>query len=259
MKRITASSLGLGMIFLLSACISACQSGIADGLYGPVEARKYLTGQFDPERHPDFVELKSLGIRTDGRKHYLRKDAALSLKKMMDAFRGKHPRIRFWVQSSTRNFSRQKAIWEEKWNGRRPVSGKTLDANMSPLKKALLILRYSSMPGTSRHHWGTDFDINELSNSYYKKGDGGVLYDWLRANAGTFGFCQPYTEGRKEGYEEERWHWSYHPLSGAFLSDWNALFGAGTAELARTVKFEGSAAALRLAGKYVNAVNSNCK
>nr|MCU0368233.1 D-alanyl-D-alanine carboxypeptidase family protein [Cyclobacteriaceae bacterium] len=37
------------------------------------------------------------------------------------------------------------------------------------------------------------------------------------------GFCQPYTSksGGRTGYEEEKWHWSYLPLSGEFLKQYN--------------------------------------
>ena len=34
------------------------------------------------------------------------------------------------------------------------------------------IMKYSSMPSTSRHHWGTDIDLNSLENSYFEKGEG---------------------------------------------------------------------------------------
>ncbi|MBK8672515.1 MAG: D-alanyl-D-alanine carboxypeptidase family protein [Bacteroidetes bacterium] len=28
------------------------------------------------------------------------------------------------------------------------------------------------MPGSSRHHWGTEVDINALSNAYFSTGEG---------------------------------------------------------------------------------------
>ena len=33
---------------------------------------------------------------------------------------------------------------------------------MAPFERALDLLRYSSMPGSSRHHWGTDVDVHSL-------------------------------------------------------------------------------------------------
>ena len=79
------------------------------------------------------------------------------------------------------------------------------------------------MPSTSRHHWGTDLDLNSLENSFFERGDGLRIYQWLKTHAAEYGFCQPYTSktsGRK-GYEEEKWHWSYVPLSGQFLEEYN--------------------------------------
>ena len=72
------------------------------------------------------------------------------------------------------------------------------------------------MPGTSRHHWGTDIDINSLEDSYFLSGQGKKEYEWLTKNAARFGFQQPYTPKDKErptGYEEEKWHWTYKPIS----------------------------------------------
>ena len=65
--------------------------------------------------------------------------------------------------SSWRSFERQLAIWNGKWRGERPL----LDADNQPLDALQLddmerlhaILRWSALPGTSRHHWGTDLDI----------------------------------------------------------------------------------------------------
>lgn len=121
------------------------------------------------------------------------------------------------VISGGRNFNMQKAIWEKKWNARRP--------NFKTDKEtALDILKYSSIPGTSRHHWGTDLDINSLKPSYFASGKGKKEYDWLQKNAGSFGFCQTYdnkaSTGRT-GYSEEKWHYSYMPISSVILNQYN--------------------------------------
>ncbi len=121
------------------------------------------------------------------------------------------------VISGGRNFNMQKAIWEKKWNAGRP--------NFKTDKEtALDILKYSSIPGTSRHHWGTDLDINSLEPSYFASGKGKKEYDWLQKNAGSFGFCQTYdnkaSTGRT-GYSEEKWHYSYMPISSVILNQYN--------------------------------------
>jgi LAS superfamily LD-carboxypeptidase LdcB len=72
------------------------------------------------------------------------------------------------------------------------------------------------MPGTSRHHWGTDVDINDLDNYTFEQGPGKKVYAWMLAHAHEYGFCQPYTkkdEARPNGYNEEKWHWSYIPVA----------------------------------------------
>lgn len=104
----------------------------------------------------------------------------------------------------------QKKIWEAKWID--PSRSK-----MSERERTLDILKYSSMPGTSRHHWGTDFDLCSVEPKYFESGVGLKIYQWLVKNASKYGFFQPYTDGRSKGYNTEKWHWSYSPLSGPFL------------------------------------------
>jgi LAS superfamily LD-carboxypeptidase LdcB len=99
------------------------------------------------------------------------------------------------------------------------------------------------MPGTSRHHWGTDIDLNNLNNEYFESGEGLKIYQWLTAHAHRFGFCQPYTSktGGRTGYEEEKWHWSYTPLSIPLLEEYKK-----TITLSDLTGFMGSGAAVKL-------------
>jgi LAS superfamily LD-carboxypeptidase LdcB len=128
-----------------------------------------------------------------------------------------------------------------------------------PAARAKEILKYSSMPGTSRHHWGTDFDINKLTNSYYESGDGKIILDWLTAHASHYGFARPYTAGRSGGYQEERWHWSYLPLSRKFLADWLAEFGPHPELFTAEGLFDGSSVAGSWAREYVETINPECR
>ncbi len=173
----------------------------------------YLMGKFDPVKHPDFVKIASQYASNNTMR--LRKETYESFKKMYTA--AKKDGITLQIISATRPFSHQKRIWEAKWNGVRKVEGKDLSKTEPNLvKRALKILEYSSMPGSSRHHWGTDIDINALTNEYFEKGKGKKEYDWLVENASKFGFCQPYSpkgDARPYGYFEEKWHWSYLPIS----------------------------------------------
>jgi zinc D-Ala-D-Ala carboxypeptidase len=174
----------------------------------------YLTGKFDPTKHPDFMMIEPKHTTLDNA--YLRKDAYNSFKKMY-AEAAKEG-IQLTIISATRNFAAQKLIWEGKWRGKiKAEDGSNLAQKIpDPIQRALKILEYSAMPSTSRHHWGTDMDLINLNNVYFEKGKGAKAYQWLLLHAATFGFCQPYTQkgaARPTGYNEEKWHWSYQPIS----------------------------------------------
>jgi hypothetical protein len=248
----------LSIIILLLMTVSGKDPDLA--FYGGIKPEDYLTGRFDPARCGVFVPVAANGIPAKDDSQLLRRDVAAALKKMYDDFHTEYPRIRLFVYSAARNFNVQKSICEDKWEGRRLADGKNLNRTIKdPLKRALAILRYSSMPGTSRHHWGTDFDVNSVSEEYYKSGEGKIIYEWLKSNAGKYGFCQPYTAGRKGGYEEEKWHWSYYPVAEILLKEWNKLYNSGVIKINKKGNFKGSAEAGHLSPDYVNGINASCK
>ncbi len=170
----------------------------------------YLTGKIDPAKRPDFESVSA--PYTDKPGMFLRRETLEAFKKMWAA--AKQDGINLRIISSTRTFDQQKAIWEGKWTR---FAASVPDART----RALKILEYSAMPGASRHHWGTDVDLNDLNNATFAPG--GPLektYAWLQNHAGEYGFCQPYSaksEQRPGGYNEERWHWSYLPLATPLL------------------------------------------
>lgn len=174
----------------------------------------YLCGRFDPARHPDFALIRpEHASKSD---MYMRRDAYEAFCAMYEAALRDGVRLR--IVSAARNYARQKAIWEAKWEGRALVEGGTnlKETVPDPVERARRILRFSSMPGTSRHHWGTDIDLNDLENDWFEKGEGLRIYTWLRTHAADYGYCQPYTAKgpeRPHGYEEEKWHWSWMPVS----------------------------------------------
>jgi LAS superfamily LD-carboxypeptidase LdcB len=132
------------------------------------------------------------------------------------------------IVSSFRDFTRQAAIWNGKFQGRRPLldaAGAALEAaTLSPAERVRAILIWSALPGASRHHWGTDFDVIDraaLPPGYQVQltveefTDGGPfarLNEWLGANLGNFGFFRPYTTDRG-GVRPEPWHLSYAPVA----------------------------------------------
>lgn len=138
------------------------------------------------------------------------------------------------IASSFRSFERQRQIWNAKASGERAVhdtSGCAVDmACLSPVEKMHAILRYSALPGASRHHWGTDLDVFDAAavpSGYTVQltpeevAPGGVfdaMHCWLDeriAQGGSFGFYRPYGSDRG-GVAPERWHLSFAPLSQAY-------------------------------------------
>ena len=217
-----------------------------------------LTGRFEPRDHPDFVRLGEAYTDGDG-DYLLRREAAAALTRMVDAAAADGIALR--VRSATRNFDRQAAIWGAKWRGERTLSnGVNLGErpDLSDSAKARLILLYSSMPGTSRHHWGTDVDFNAFDNDYFAAGRGAEEYAWLTEHAAEYGFRQPYTSKARgrTGYEEERWHWSYAPLSVPYLQAYREAVGYDD-----IAGFDGAAAAARVGAieEYVGGVGSGLR
>ena len=138
------------------------------------------------------------------------------------------------VVSGFRNFERQRAIWNAKACGQRPVldnEGHELDvARMSPAEIVFAILRWSALPGGSRHHWGTDFDVIDAAavpedfrvqltpEEVADDGVFGPFHCWLdeRIAAGeSYGLFRPYAIDRG-GVAPERWHLSYAPRAREF-------------------------------------------
>ena len=228
------------------------------GIY-MIPVSDFITGRFNFTANEDFVNLRTYNIPCAG-DTYLLREVADALKVMLNDFKKEHKDITISITSGTRNFYTQKKIWDEKWAGVRWVSGTDdITKITDPVQKALMILRYSSMPGTSRHHWGTDFDINQLRNGYYANGEGKIIYQWLVRNAATYGFAQPFKSDRKEGYQEEKWHWSYTPLSKKFLKTWNEIYRQDPGLFSKNGIFEGSEKVGYLAPIYVNSVSPECK
>lgn len=134
--------------------------------------------------------------------------------------------------SSFRDFERQRAIWNAKFRGERPA----LDRKGRPVKMGSLdpgarvetILLWSALPGSSRHHWGSDLDVADGRviaagyklrlevDEYRRGGPFAALSAWLGANMRRFGFYRPYTR-RGGGVQPEPWHLSFAPVAARAL------------------------------------------
>ena len=204
-----------------------------------------LSGRVNFYGNPDFRKVEARYAKNVH--FYLRTETYEALKKMCEA--GRKDGIILKIGSAMRNFNAQKRIWEAKWKIR---------TQFKPAARALNIMKFSAMPGTSRHHWGTDIDINAKTDSYFRSGKGKKEYEWLLAHAAEFGFYRPYTAkgtDRKSGYEEEKWHWSYMPLAVHFQEAYRKkmscknIKGFAGAEHAREID------AIR---KYVFGISQEC-
>jgi len=127
------------------------------------------------------------------------------------------------IASAHRAYDRQKLIWNTKFKKF------TTEFNLKPNQAVYEIIRFSTIPGTSRHHWGTEIDI--IDNNYPDEEDvliakkfqkGGVFFkvkNWLNINSEKFGFYITYNnDPNRKGFEHEPWHYSYAPVSKKMLS-----------------------------------------
>ncbi len=238
---------------------NALDSASADSLdlrdFSALQSIDLVMGHFDPTTHSSFTMIPKEFADREGM--WMLKAAFDSFVKMHAA--AKEEGVTLIIRSATRNFDYQKGIWERKWTGETELSDGIKASDIAdPHDRALKILLYSSMPGTSRHHWGTDIDLNSFSNDYFASGEGKRILDWLEKNAATYGFCRPYTDKSqgRTGYEEERWHWSYFPASLPLTK-----FFQANVTLDRISGFQGSetATSIDVINKYVLGIADACK
>jgi len=131
------------------------------------------------------------------------------------------------LASGFRGYERQAAIWNGKFSGQRAMldnTGEPLDSQtLSDEDKIKAILRWSALPGASRHHWGCDFDVyarNMLPSTVqlqlepweYQSGHQQEFYLWLQETLPSLEFFFPYDCDRG-GVAAEPWHISYAPIS----------------------------------------------
>jgi len=140
------------------------------------------------------------------------------------------------IASGFRSFERQRLIWNNKFSGKTSLLDKNevvIDHGLlTELQKLHAILHWSALPGASRHHWGTDFDIYDPTllpahknlqltcSEYQKEGYFFELNQWLTENMGPLGFYRPYQQDLG-GVAPEPWHISYKPVAQQCLQSLN--------------------------------------
>src|SRR5690554_228359 len=137
--------------------------------------------------------------------------------------------VQLAIASGFRDFQRQQSIWNRKFSGQAPIyndRGEKLDSDtLSTGEKVDAILTWSALPGASRHHWGTDFDVYDpapfasgelklqlVPEEYSSNGPCHALYQWLQRHAREFGFFFPYAR-YQGGVAAEPWHLSHEALA----------------------------------------------
>lgn len=134
------------------------------------------------------------------------------------------------VISAFRDYERQLQIWNAKAKGERTLlddQERPLNfQDLSPTQIVFAILRWSALPGCSRHHWGSDIDVYDGNNQKAEDvkllpsecvgaGPSARMHEWLddrMASNQAFGFFRPYKTDLG-GVSPERWHLSYFPVS----------------------------------------------
>lgn len=140
------------------------------------------------------------------------------------------------IASGFRDFHRQLAIWNAKAGGQKPCLndlGESVDLNcLDELQQLFAILRFSALPGSSRHHWGTDMDVFDaaavpadydlqlVAAEYESGGPFALLSAWLDDRASEFGFYRPYARDRG-GVAPELWHLSHRQAAAPFAAALN--------------------------------------
>ncbi|WP_339684479.1 M15 family metallopeptidase [uncultured Nonlabens sp.] len=132
--------------------------------------------------------------------------------------------IQLRVVSGYRSFTRQTQIWNRKYK-------KYESQGLEPDAIFDKIVEYSTVPGTSRHHWGTDIDLIDANATYsgdvlvpskfHGTGPFCKLKDWMEKHSSAYDFEIVYTMNEnRTGFKYEPWHYSYVPLSRKRYNDY---------------------------------------
>lgn len=156
-----------------------------------------------------------------GTQDKLQKEVFEAFKKMQqDALKDS---ISIEIASAYRSFDRQKKIWNRKYDA-------YISEGLDPQEAIKKIIAYSTIPGTSRHHWGTDIDLIEevvklperllTEGNYINNGVFSNFKRWMDKNSEKYGFYLVYDASiDRRGFKYEPWHYSYKKLSHPMLKE----------------------------------------
>lgn len=160
-----------------------------------------LLGRSNPKLHSDSIPLLP--------------EVGAAFLKMQAAARKEG--IEIEIISAYRSYDRQKGIWNRKYRS-------NAKQGLNPKQNIKKIIEYSTLPGSSRHHWGTDVDLIDgmqpkfgdvlLTKKFHGKGPYVKMRKWMDAHAVEYGFIRPYTsDDNRKGFYYEPWHYSYAPIA----------------------------------------------
>jgi len=203
--------------FIKTACLASLGISIIPQLTFAQEQKGFTRDQLIGKGNPDIVGNSYTST--------MHKDAKIAFQKMKADAASENFDIK--IVSAYRSFQRQKEIFEEKYQ--------TYTAEgLLPVEAIQKIIEYSTIPGTSRHHWGTDIDIidgNALQpksvlqpEHFHGEGPFCKLKEWLNEHSESFGFYEVYTDDpNRKGFKYEPWHFSFAAVSKPMLSDYRKL------------------------------------
>ena len=135
--------------------------------------------------------------------------------------------IEIEIVSAYRSYERQKFIWNRKFYS-------NAEKGISPNENINKIIEYSTLPGTSRHHWGTDIDIIDgkkpkegdllVEEKFHENGPYVRLREWMeKMQTDTVFTFLTRTIQKRKGFNYEPWHYSFAPLSIPMLEEYLKL------------------------------------
>ncbi|HBY70559.1 MAG TPA: D-alanyl-D-alanine carboxypeptidase [Flavobacteriaceae bacterium] len=203
--------------FIKTSILSTTALAVLPHLSFSSNQQQFTVDQLIGKGNPDIVG--------DSYTSKMHKEAKKAFLKMKEA--ASKEAIQIEIVSAYRSFERQKQIFEGKYN-------RFTQQGLSPIQAIEKIIEYSTIPGTSRHHWGTDIDIIDsnaprpesvlLAKHFHGTGPFCKLKDWLTEHANSYGFYEVYTNNaNRKGFKYEPWHFSYAPVSKPMLQEYKKL------------------------------------
>jgi len=197
----------------------------------------FLIGCSTTRHHEDLPSIPDVPTLTQRQLFGLEKPMGLvqdpdskqwALDEVMKAFRalqreGETFGWRSVIVSGYRSFSGQRHLWNKKfkrvWD----------DAELDGTHCVRSVFEYTTLPGFSRHHWGTELDLGEYHIRHHAQVPLGKqrpkmedFYAWLDVHAPKFGFCKVY-KGVLGAIQEEPWHWSYRRYASLFQKQFDQI------------------------------------